>query len=53
MDETLAKIRKEIGEQRWREITTDLNDQKMIAAEKARIASIDLDDAEAQTGTQP
>lgn len=51
MEETIAKIRKEIGEQRWRDITMDPSDQKMIAAEKARIASLDLDDAEVQTGT--
>ena len=51
MEEMIAKIRKEIGEQRWRDITMDPSDQKMIAAEKARIASLDLDDAEVQTGT--
>jgi chemotaxis receptor (MCP) glutamine deamidase CheD len=52
--EMIAKIRKEIGEQRWREITADPNDQKTVAAEKARIASLDLDDAQvAQVRTQP
>jgi chromosome segregation ATPase len=49
MEATIAKIRKEIGEQRWREITADPSDQKGIAAEKARIASLDLDDAQART----
>jgi len=48
MEETVGKIRKEIGEQRWRDITFDPNDQKMDASEKARIVVLDLD---VQTGS--
>lgn len=46
---TIAKIRKEIGEQRWRDIAADPNDQKTVVGEKARIASLDLDDAHVRT----
>ncbi len=47
MEATVAKIRKEIGEQRWREITADPRDPKNVLGEKTRIASLDLDDAPA------
>jgi hypothetical protein len=51
-EELISKIRKEIGEHRWREMTFDPSDRKVAEAEKARIASLDLDVAEIQIGSR-